>query len=725
MATMRDLARLALLAGLFALVGPAASHDDTIGARYVGSGGINAEDCLEHHDPCRSLRYALARAEPGNTIKMSAGIYFVGGIDPESFLFGANHAKGGYEPGGHFDEQDPERWPTILVGVDPRYRQVAMRHGFKWAADLASARQGIVDDSPAPALQATAVVPATCVQGSAGQFPCRHVDFQAQIALNSFSSRPASAANVWGFVDRNDNREYAIIGLSNGTAVVDVTDPANPREVGTVPGNTSSWREVKVYQEFHPPTNRYRAFAYVTTEASGAGLQVINLGGLPNAVSLATTLADTGSQHTDYVSNIDYATNMALPGAQAFLWLAGSNVGGGSWRVYSLANAAQPQFMRQAPGAGYVHDATSLLITDARTSQCAPGHSPCEIYVDFNENTVDLWDVTDKASPVRLSSTTYSDVNYTHSGWPTADQRHIFVHDELEEVRRGLFTQIYTMNVDDLLNPFIVASYQGPDTTTDHNGYVKGGLLYVSHYRRGLVIFDASNPAQLREIGHFDTFIAPAANVAGFDGAWGVYPFLPSGTILISDITNGLFVLRDRAAGLSQSAGQVGYVGTAVTAAENAGSARVTLRRNAGFAGAVSIDYATSDGTAMAGSDYTAASGTLNWGAGDIGERVINVPVINDSQTEAGESFRITLSNAAGGVAIEGSPVIDVTITDNDAALPPGPGSGGGGGGGAAGAGLLWLLALVLLAARGTARQRVRAAVRSSSSAQARPAPAS
>jgi choice-of-anchor B domain-containing protein len=526
-------------------------------------------------------------------------------------------------------------------------------------------------------------------------------------------------------VDRNDNREYAIIGLSNGTAVVDVTDPANPREVGTVPGNTSSWREVKVYQEFHPPTNRYRAFAYVTTEASGAGLQVINLGGLPNAVSLATTLADTGSQHTDYVSNIDYATNMALPGAQAFLWLAGSNVGGGSWRVYSLANAAQPQFMRQAPGAGYVHDATSLLITDARTSQCAPGHSPCEIYVDFNENTVDLWDVTDKASPVRLSSTTYSDVNYTHSGWPTADQRHIFVHDELEEVRRGLFTQIYTMNVDDLLNPFIVASYQGPDTTTDHNGYVKGGLLYVSHYRRGLVIFDASNPAQLREIGHFDTFIAPAANVAGFDGAWGVYPFLPSGTILISDITNGLFVLRDRAAGLSQSAGQVGYVGTAVTAAENAGSARVTLRRNAGFAGAVSIDYATSDGTAMAGSDYTAASGTLNWGAGDIGERVINVPVINDSQTEAGESFRITLSNAAGGVAIEGSPVIDVTITDNDAALPPGPGSGGGGGGGAAGAGLLWLLALVLLAARGTARQRVRAAVRSSSSAQARPAPAS
>jgi choice-of-anchor B domain-containing protein len=707
MMAMRTTVRLACLVGLLAAGSPAqSSHDDSIGARYVSAGGVNADQCLDHHDPCRSLQYALTKADPGNTVKVAAGIYYVGAIDPESFLFGPVHAKGGYEPGGHFDEQDPERWPTILVGVDPRYRQVAMRHGFQWAADIASARLGIVDDSPAPALQATAFAPAACVQGSAGQFPCRNVDFQAQIPLAQFSTRPNSAANVWGFVDQNDGREYAVIGLNNGTAVVDVTDPANPREVGTVPGNVSSWREVKIYQEFHAPTNRFRAFAYVTTEANGAGLQVINLGGLPNTASLATTLGDTGSQHTDYVSNIDYATNMALPGAQPFLWLAGSNIGGGSWRVYDLSNAAQPQFIRQAPAAGYVHDATSMLITDARTSQCAPGHNPCEIYVDFNENTVDLWDVTDKAAPVRLSSTTYSDVGYTHSGWPTADQRHIFVHDELEELRRGLFTQIYTMNVDDLRNPFIVASYQGPDTTTDHNGYVKGGLLYVSHYRRGLVIFDASNPAQLREIGHFDTFIAPAANTAGFDGAWGVYPFLPSGTLLISDITNGLFILRDRAAGLSQSAGQVCFVGTAASAAENAGTARITLRRNLGFAGAVSIDYATSNGTAAAGADYTATAGTLNWAAGDPGERVINVPLANDSLTEANETFRITLSNATGGVAIEGSAVFDVTIGDNDAVVPPGPGNGGGGGG-APGLELLALLGLLGLAG-GSRRSGIR-----------------
>ncbi len=688
------------LAGVL-LVGLQASshHDDTLGARFVGPDGVNVSDCLTHHDPCRSIQYALAAAEAGNTVKVAAGIYDLSGVDPETYLFGIKHAQGGYEPDSHFDEQDPDAFPTILVGVDPSYRQQLMHLGFKWAADLASAQAGIVDDSAAPALQATAIAMASCVQGFAGQFPCRNVDFLAQISLNQFNSQPNSAANVWGFVDLNDNREYALVGLHNGTAVVEVTDPVNPRQVGTIAGNLSPWREIKIYQEFHAPTNRFRAFAYITTEANNSGVQVIALGDLPNTISLAATISDTGSQHTAYVSNINYATNMALPGAQAFLYLAGSNVGGGSWRVYSLANPALPQFIRQAPaGTQYVHDATSLLITDARTTQCALGHNPCEVYVDFNEDTVDLWDVTDKAAPVRLSSTTYSDASYTHSGWPTPDQRRIFVHDETEEIRSGIFTQIYTMNVDDLRNPFIVASYQGPDTTTDHNGYTKGNLLYVSHYRRGLAVFDATNPEQLEQVASFDTFLAPAANAAGTDGAWGVYPFFPSGTVVVSDISNGLFVLRDHAATLSQSAGSIGYVGTTAAASENAGTARITVRRNAGFLGAVSITYATADGTATAGTDYTASTGTLNWAAGDLDERFINVPLTNDTANEANETFQVTLSNVTGGATLEGSATITVQITNDDGGAPPG-GGGGGGGGGAAD---FWLLCLagLLLAAR-------------------------
>jgi choice-of-anchor B domain-containing protein len=699
--------RLAGIAGLLCLVFPASSHDDTRGARFVEPDGIDATNCLEHHEPCRSIQYALEIAEPGNTVKVAAGIYDMSGVDPESFLFGVNHAQGGYEPHGHFEDPDPDAYPTILIGVDPRYRQALMRLGFKWAADFVSAQQGIVDDSPAAALQATAIAASNCVQGSAGQFPCRNVDLQAQISLNQFTSQPLSAANVWGFEDQNDGREYAVIGLRNGAAVVDVTNPASPRQVATIPGNSSPWREVKIYQVFDAPDNRFRTYAYITTEASGSGLQVIDLSGLPATATLATTLVDTGSQHTAYISNIDYATNMALPGQEAFLYLAGSNVGTGSWRAYSLANPAQPQLVATAPpSAQYVHDATSLLITDQRTTQCAAGHNPCEVYVDFNEDTVDLWDVTDKAAPVLLSSTGYSDSSYTHSGWPATDQRHIFVHDETEEINRGLFTQIYTMNVDDLRNPFIVASYQGPDTTTDHNGYVKGNLLYVSHYRRGLVVFDVSDPEALREVANFDTFLEPAGNSAGTDGAWGVYPFFPSGTVVISDTSNGLFVLRDQAAGLSQNAGRIGFAGTTAGASENAANVRLIVRRNAGYAGAVSIAYATGDLTATTGADYTAVSGTLSWPAGDMSDRSIDVPLVNDTTEEADENFRVTLSNVLGGATLEGSATLDVEITNDDGMVAPPPG-GGGGGGGAANIALLCLLALLLLTAE-TGRRRFR-----------------
>ena len=66
----------------------------------------------------------------------------------------------------------------------------------------------------------------------------------------------------------------------------------------------------------------------------------------------------------------------------------------------------------------------------------------------------------------------------------------------------------------------------------------------MSHYKRGLVIFDVTNPRALTEIGSFDTYLSPLANSAGTDGAWGVYPFLTSGTLLVSDIENGMFLLR-------------------------------------------------------------------------------------------------------------------------------------------------------------------------------------
>jgi choice-of-anchor B domain-containing protein len=172
-------------------------------------------------------------------------------------------------------------------------------------------------------------------------------------------------------------------------------------------------------------------------------MQVIDLSGLPNTATLATTIGDTGSQHTLYVSNIEYAGNTALPGAQPVLYVAGANLAGGAWRAYSLTNPASPQLISVAPSTRYMHDSTSLLLTDARTSQCAPGHNPCEVLVDFNVNQVEIWDVTNKLQPELLSTATNPNNRYIHSGWPSADQGHVFFHDELEK-SSGAHTRIYT-----------------------------------------------------------------------------------------------------------------------------------------------------------------------------------------------------------------------------------------------------------------------------------------
>lgn len=525
---------------LLALLVPTAAsqaHDDLVGTRFVASTGVDSGDCDDNHEPCRTLDYALGRVDPGDAIKLAAGSYDVSGLDVENLLLGKEGVRGGYSAVDHFRIQDVETNPTRVSGVPDAYRNSFIAHGF------------IVVDAGGEALprilQAKLAAPTACSNGVAGSFPCHNIDYLAQVQLEEIATAPTAASEVWGMVDLDDNREYAFLGHRNGTAVYDVTDPAVPAVVGNIPGNSSPWRAVKAYQFFDPGIGRHRAYAYVTTEAPGGGLQVIDLTDLPASVTLANTITEFSTSHTLYVANIDYATNAALPGQTPYLVIAGANIGGGAFRLYSLANPAVPVLVTAPPaGTGYMHDSASMLITDNRTTQCDNGHNPCEVLVDFNETSVDLWDVTDKADPVRLSTTTYPTASYVHSGWPTGDNRFVIVHDERDESSRGLNTHIYTLDIADLRVPSLITSYIGGVTATDHNGYAVGDRYYVAHYKRGLVVFDLANPRALTEVGSFDTYLSPAANTAGTDGAWGVYPFLPSGTLLVSDIENGLFLLR-------------------------------------------------------------------------------------------------------------------------------------------------------------------------------------
>ncbi len=193
-----------------------------------------------------------------------------------------------------------------------------------------------------------------------------------------------------------------------------------------------------------------------------------------------------------------------------------------------------------------MHDSAGFWITaeDPRSAQCAAGQGPCHLLADFSEDSIDLWDITTPSQPKLLSQTNYAGVGYVHSGSWSQDGRYLFVQDELDEVQYGQPTTLRIFNMDDLVRPVLAGQYRGTTLAIDHNGFAVGTRYYMSNYRRGLTVLDISDPLQPTEIGYFDTFPVPAENSAQFDGAWGVYPYLPSGHILVSDIANGLFVVK-------------------------------------------------------------------------------------------------------------------------------------------------------------------------------------
>ena len=525
---------------------------------YVSDTGVDSGSCIDPAAPCATIVYALSFAASGDIIAVADGSYVLTQDLLEEARGRGISLQGGYAPETGFALRTGAESLSFVIGPSFEERQELLQSGFTLLQDRKFF--DIAAALPTAGASAVASAPAQCVGGSAAGHPCKGIDFIARIALSGFSSQPTSANDIWGFVDLNDRREYAIIGLRNGTAVVDVTDPANPAEIGTIPGLSTTWRDVKVLQTFDAAANRWKAYAYVTADAVAQGFQIIDLTGLPTTISLAATINEFASAHNIYMANIDYASGRPLAGATPYAYVLGSNLQGGAFRILGLANPTAPVTVTQSPlGHGYTHDASSMLISDARTADCAPGHSPCELLIDYNETAVDFWDVTDKAAPEKLSSLAYANAEYTHSGWWSADMRYIFIQDELDERDAGLNTRVIVVDLANLKSPTVAAIWTGPTRAIDHNGFTLGDEYYMSNYRRGLTVLDVSNPAAPVEKYFFDTFISPADDSAAFNGAWGTFPFLPSGTILVSDIEGGLFLLK-KSSGDAPRAGDIAFV---------------------------------------------------------------------------------------------------------------------------------------------------------------------
>lgn len=363
-----------------------------------------------------------------------------------------------------------------------------------------------------------------CTNGQADIFDCHRIDLLEVVQLSDIGG--GSGNDIWGWVDPVTGREWALVGRSNGTAFVDVSDPENPVYVGNLPteGSSSTWRDIKTYADH----------AFIVADFAGNhGMQVFDLSRLRGVVSPpATFSADT------VYTGFDRAHNVAINIETGFAYAVGSDTCSGGLHMIDISDPLNPTNAGCFSGDGYTHDAqcVSYLGPD-------PDHQGAEICVNSNEDTVTIVDVTDKGNPTQLSRTGYSGAAYTHQGWLTEDHAYFIHDDEIDELTFGHTTKTYVWDVTDLDAPTLAGTYFADGMAIDHNQYILDGHTYQANYRRGIRVLSLDDLSQgvLSEAAYFDTY--PEGDGLSFEGAWSVYPYFESGIVIVSDINRGLFIL--------------------------------------------------------------------------------------------------------------------------------------------------------------------------------------
>lgn len=372
---------------------------------------------------------------------------------------------------------------------------------------------------------ASAIAQTLCDGGSAGPYDCDGYNLQSEINLSTMS---ASAGNdSWGWTDPSDNKEYAIIGLSNGTAFIDISNPTSPVYLGKLPTHTSSssWRDIKVYNNH----------AFVVSEAGGHGMQVFDLTRLRNVANPPQTFTEDA-----HFSGFGSAHNIVINEDTGYAYPVGAGAFNGGPIFINIQNPTNPIAEGGYSMDSYSHDAQIVTYNGPD-----PDYQGREILIGSNEDEVIIADITDKSNPVSISSVSYANVGYTHQGWFTEDQRYFILGDETDEQNFGFDTRTIVFDFNDLDNPQFDFAYTGTTAAIDHNGYTKGNKYYMANYRAGLRVLDISDISNgtITEDGFFDTY--PGSNSASFSGAWSVYPYFASGNIVISDINRGFILAKE------------------------------------------------------------------------------------------------------------------------------------------------------------------------------------
>ena len=347
--------------------------------------------------------------------------------------------------------------------------------------------------------------------------------FLSQVPINQLGGS-GNGSDCWGYVSPS-GREYALITMESAFAVVEVTNPLAPDVIYTYQrgGSSSLWGDVKVVGDH----------CYLVGEGGGS-IRTFDLGNVDNG-----QVIDRGASSSDGTT----ASHNIASVPQANL-LARCGGGSNGLRFYSTDDPDNPSYLG-AYTDYYVHDACLLIYPQSGPDTTYRGKVIGFLNNGSNGGSVNTGlSIVDFGFPsnlnpsgTELSRITWPGAGYSHQGWHNDELTWFISNDET-----ALNNTWQMINITDLDNPSLGFTQSIAGNAVNHNNYVKDNLLYAANYTMGLRVLDCSNGNFMEEIAFFDTY--PPNDGGSFDGIWSVYPYLPSGTIVMSDFQSGLILAK-------------------------------------------------------------------------------------------------------------------------------------------------------------------------------------
>ncbi len=369
-----------------------------------------------------------------------------------------------------------------------------------------------------------------CVNGMAGNYPCNQVDLLAYVPLSAIGSGN-NTNDIWGWVSPASGKEYALIGCSNGTAFMDLSDPVAPIYLGILQTHTvnSLWRDVETFGNY----------CYIVSEADNHGLQVFDLTQLDNVTNPPLNFSETA-----HYNGFGHCHTLTIDPISGLLIASGTNTYSGGLHLVNISNPLVPTLAGGFAQDGYTHDCYAWTYDGPDNSVQGK-----QLVFACNEDELTVVDCTDPLDCFEVSHVSYENPGYIHQGWFSKNGRYFFVNDELDETALGENQEPYGtrthlfdfLNVESLV---YMGYYEGTSTAIDHNLYVKDQFIYESNYRSGVRILDAIKIQEeiLSEVAFFDLY--PLNDFAQYSGTWSNYPYLPSGINIATSMYDGIFILK-------------------------------------------------------------------------------------------------------------------------------------------------------------------------------------